>query len=36
MEALAESGYQGYVGHEFMPTRDPLDSLAQAVRLCDV
>ena len=36
MEALVESGYQGYVGQEFIPTRDPLDSLAQAVRLCDV
>ncbi len=36
MEALVEVGYEGYVGHEFIPTRDPLDSLAQAVRLCDV
>ena len=36
MEALVESGYQGYVGQEFIPTRDPLDSLTQAVRLCDV
>ncbi len=36
MEALVDTGYQGFVGHEFIPTRDPLDSLAQAVRLCDV
>ena len=36
MEALVDIGYQGYVGQEFIPTRDPLDSLAQAVRLCDV
>ena len=36
MEALVEAGYEGFVGHEFIPTRDPLDSLAQAVRLCDV
>ena len=36
METLVEVGYQGFVGHEFIPTRDPLDSLAQAVRLCDV
>ncbi len=36
MEALAETGYQGCVGHEFIPTQDPLDSLKQAVRLCDV
>ncbi len=36
MEALVDVGYQGFVGHEFIPTRDPLDSLAQAVKLCDV
>ena len=36
MEALVEIGYEGYVGHEFIPTRDPRDSLAQAVKVCDV
>jgi hydroxypyruvate isomerase len=36
MEALVEIGYQGYVGQEFIPTRDPLDGLREAVRLCDV
>jgi hydroxypyruvate isomerase len=36
MEAIAASGYQGYVAHEFVPTRDPLTSLRQAVGLCDV
>ena len=36
MEALVEVGYEGFVGQEFIPTQDPLDSLAQAVRLCDV
>lgn len=36
MQALVDVGYEGFVGHEFIPTRDPLDSLAQAVRLCDV
>jgi len=35
-KAIAESGYQGYVGHEFVPVRDPLTSLRQAVDLCDV
>lgn len=35
-KAIAESGYQGYVGHEFVPKRDPLTSLRQAVDLCDV
>jgi hydroxypyruvate isomerase len=36
MEEIARTGYTGYVGQEFIPTRDPLESLRQAVRLCDV
>ena len=36
MEALVEIGYQGSVGQEFIPTRDPLIGLRQAVALCDV
>jgi hydroxypyruvate isomerase len=36
MEALIEVGYRGYVGQEFIPTRDPLVGLQQAVTLCDV
>jgi len=36
MRALLEVGYQGYVGHEFIPTRDPLEGLKQAVAACDV
>ena len=36
MEALIDIGYQGYVGQEFIPTRDPLSGLEQAVSLCDV
>ena len=37
MKAIVESGYQGYVGQEFIPKRpDALASLAQAVELCDV
>jgi hydroxypyruvate isomerase len=36
MEALVEVGYQGYVGQEFIPTRDPVAGLRQAVELCDV
>jgi hydroxypyruvate isomerase len=36
MQALVEIGYQGYVGQEFIPTRDPLAGLQQAVTLCDV
>ncbi|MEO8369374.1 MAG: TIM barrel protein [Candidatus Solibacter sp.] len=36
MRALLDAGYQGYVGLEFIPTRDPEIGLAEAVRLCDV
>ena len=36
MEALVEIGYRGYVGQEFLPVRDPLAGLEQAVALCDV
>jgi hydroxypyruvate isomerase len=36
MEALVEVGYQGYVGQEFIPTRDALQGLREAVALCDV
>ncbi len=36
MEEIARTGYTGYVGQEFIPTGDPLKSLTEAVRLCDV
>jgi hydroxypyruvate isomerase len=36
MRKLVEVGYTGYVGQEFIPTRDPTASLRQAVTLCDV
>ncbi|HEV2971590.1 MAG TPA: TIM barrel protein [Pirellulales bacterium] len=37
MRAIVETGYQGYVGQEFIPKKpDALASLAQAARLCDV
>ena len=34
--AIADAGFTGYVAHEFVPKRDPLTSLAEAVKLCDV
>ena len=34
--ALVDMGFQGYMAHEFVPTRDPLTSLREAVTLCDV
>ncbi|MCX7008015.1 MAG: TIM barrel protein [Kiritimatiellaeota bacterium] len=36
MRAIVETGYQGYVSHEYTPTRDAITSLEQAVRICDV
>jgi hydroxypyruvate isomerase len=34
--AIADTGFAGYVAHEFQPTRDPLTSLREAVAICDV
>jgi hydroxypyruvate isomerase len=34
--AIVEKGYTGYLAQEFMPSRDPMTSLAEAFRLCDV
>lgn len=36
MQKLVEMGYKGFVGHEFIPTRNPHEGLAEAVALCDV
>ncbi len=36
MRAIVATGYQGFVGQEFIPTRDPIQSLREAVKLCDV
>jgi len=36
MRAIADSGFRGYVAHEFIPTADPLASLKSAADLCDV
>ena len=36
LRALLDAGYKGYVGQEFIPTRDPMQGLRQAVALCDV
>jgi hydroxypyruvate isomerase len=35
-KAIVDTGYTGYFAHEFIPTRDPLGSLREAVALCDV
>ena len=35
-EAIASTGYKGWFAHEFIPKRDPMTSLGEAVTLCDV
>jgi hydroxypyruvate isomerase len=35
-QAIVDAGFTGYVAHEYSPTRDPIQSLEEAVRLCDV
>lgn len=34
--AIAATGYTGFIGHEFLPLRDPLASLRDAVARCTV
>lgn len=37
MRAIVETGYKGFVGHEFIPTwSDPVAALRHAVQTCDV
>jgi hydroxypyruvate isomerase len=38
VRAILDTGYTGYLGQEFIPSpkRDPLTSLAQGFRICDV
>ncbi len=36
MRAIVEAAYMGYVAHEYTPVRDPVESLVQAIRTCDV
>jgi len=36
MRGIVDTGFTGFVAHEFLPTGDPMTSLRQAVELCDV
>jgi hydroxypyruvate isomerase len=36
VRAIVETGYDGYLGQEFIPVHDPLASLAQGFHICDV
>ena len=35
-EAIADLKFEGFFAHEFVPTRDPMQSLEEAVKLCSV
>ncbi len=35
-KAILETGFEGYLAQEFIPVREPLASLAQGFRICDV
>jgi hydroxypyruvate isomerase len=34
--AIAETGFDGYIGQEFSPKGDPLEALRQAIEQCSV
>jgi hydroxypyruvate isomerase len=36
VKGILDTGYTGYFAHEFIPTRDPMTSLREAVVLCDI
>jgi hydroxypyruvate isomerase len=36
MKAIVATGYEGWVGQEFIPARDPMTSLREAYKICDV
>jgi hydroxypyruvate isomerase len=36
VKAILANGYHGYLGQEFIPKRDPLTSMGEAYKLCDL
>jgi hydroxypyruvate isomerase len=36
VKGILDTGYEGFLAQEFIPTRDPLASLAQGFRICNV
>jgi hydroxypyruvate isomerase len=36
VKAILDTGYDGYLGQEYIPAREPLASLEQGYRICDV
>ena len=35
-KGIADLGYQGFISHEYTPTKEPLETLEKMLRLCDV
>jgi hydroxypyruvate isomerase len=35
-QAIVDAGFAGYLAHEYSPVGDPLKSLEEAIRICDV
>jgi hypothetical protein len=35
-QSIVNTGFTGYVVHEFVPTREPLSALAEAFTVCNV
>jgi hydroxypyruvate isomerase len=35
VKAILDTGFTGYIAQEFIPKRDPIQSLAQGFRICD-
>lgn len=35
-KAIVDTGYTGFIGQEFIPTKDPMASLRRAIEICDV
>jgi len=35
-KAIADLGFEGYIAHEYTPTKEPLETLERMMRLCEV
>ncbi len=35
-KAIADLGYQGFISHEYSPTKDPLETLDKMMKICEV
>ncbi len=35
-KAIADLGYQGFISHEYSPTKEPLETLDKMMRICEV